>query len=228
MMMLLLFCHQVMYESSWPHRLQHTRLPCPSPSPRICASACPLNQWCHPNVSSSVALFVFCFCGIYTILNYVSWVYRKKTLVPSLSWFSILCVNLCVSPCQGSATNRPSRGECNPLPLRGGRRDLPAVILDTMQLEHHPCRCSRGATIWRNLRICSRTHGSLLQAWPFQQDSRYKYLGLYILPVLSHYGQLPQEIPDNQGCHCLRSTELQDLRDGNDHPGEEFKAWRSH
>ena len=178
-------------------------------------------QTSHPLSPSLSSVFV-----IYTILNHVSWVSRKKTLVPSLSWFSILCVNLRVSPCQGSIS--PSRGECNPPPLRGGRIDLPAVILDTMQLEHHPCRCSRWATIWWNLRICSRTHGSLLQAWPFQQDSRYKYLGLYILPVLSHYGQLPQEIPGNQGCHCLRSTELQDLRDGNDHPGEEFKARRSH
>ena len=164
----------------------------------------------------------------YTILNHVSWICRKKTLVPSLTWFPTLCVNPCVSPCQGSATNSPSRGECNLPPLRGGHVDLPAVILDTMQLEHHPHHCSRGATIWQNLRIYSRTHGSLLHAWPFQQGSWYEYLGLYILPALSHYSQLPQEIPDHQGHHRLRSTELQDLRDGNNHLGEEFKARRSH
>ena len=33
---------------------------CPSPSPRVCPSSCPLNQWCHPTISSSVALFSFC------------------------------------------------------------------------------------------------------------------------------------------------------------------------
>ena len=43
--------------SSWPHELQHTRLPCPSPSPRICSNSCPLSQWCHPAFSSSVSPF---------------------------------------------------------------------------------------------------------------------------------------------------------------------------
>ena len=39
------------------HGLQHTRLPCPSLSPRVCWNSCPLSWWCHPNISSSVALF---------------------------------------------------------------------------------------------------------------------------------------------------------------------------
>ena len=33
----------------WPHGLQHTRLPCPSPSLRVCLNSCPLSQWCHDN-----------------------------------------------------------------------------------------------------------------------------------------------------------------------------------
>ena len=37
--------------------LQHTRLPCPSPSPGACSNLCPLSQWCHPNISSSVIPF---------------------------------------------------------------------------------------------------------------------------------------------------------------------------
>ena len=41
------------------HRLQHARLPCPSPSPRVCSNSCPLSQWCHSTISFSVALF-FC------------------------------------------------------------------------------------------------------------------------------------------------------------------------
>ena len=39
------------------HGLQHTRLPCPSPSPEVCSNSCPLSQWCHPAVSSSVIPF---------------------------------------------------------------------------------------------------------------------------------------------------------------------------
>ena len=47
----------VMSDSLRPHKLQHTRLPCPFPSPGICSDSCPLSQWCHPTISSSVALF---------------------------------------------------------------------------------------------------------------------------------------------------------------------------
>ena len=47
---LLLFSSLVM--SLWPHELQHIRLPCTSPSPRVCL--CSLSQWCHPTISSSV------------------------------------------------------------------------------------------------------------------------------------------------------------------------------
>ena len=51
-----------MSNSLWPHGLQHARLPCPSPSPRVCPSSCPLNWWFHPVTSFSVALFFFFFC----------------------------------------------------------------------------------------------------------------------------------------------------------------------
>ena len=37
-----------------PHGLQHARLPCPPLSLRVCSNSCPLSQWCHPTISSSV------------------------------------------------------------------------------------------------------------------------------------------------------------------------------
>ena len=40
--------------------LQHTRLPCPSPSPGACSNSCPSNQWCHITISSSVVSFFSC------------------------------------------------------------------------------------------------------------------------------------------------------------------------
>ena len=39
------------------HGLQNSRLPCPSPIPRACSNSCPLSQWCHPTISSSVISF---------------------------------------------------------------------------------------------------------------------------------------------------------------------------
>ena len=54
------FSHSVVSDSLWPHRLQHTRLPCPSPTPRAYTKSCPLHQWCHPTISSSVIPFSSC------------------------------------------------------------------------------------------------------------------------------------------------------------------------
>ena len=55
-LLLLLFSHSVMSDSLQLHGLQHTRLPCPSVSPRVC----PLSQWCHPTISSSVTPTPLC------------------------------------------------------------------------------------------------------------------------------------------------------------------------
>ena len=44
----------------WPHGLQHTTLPCASPIPGACSNSCPLSNWCHPAISSSVFPFSSC------------------------------------------------------------------------------------------------------------------------------------------------------------------------
>ena len=56
----LLFSHSVMFDSLWPHGLYHAMLLCPSPSPGVCSSSCPLSQWWHPTISSSVIPFSSC------------------------------------------------------------------------------------------------------------------------------------------------------------------------
>ena len=55
-----LFCRCSVAQSCptlWPHGLQHAGFPCPSLSPGACSNSCPLSQWCHPTVSSSVIPF---------------------------------------------------------------------------------------------------------------------------------------------------------------------------
>ena len=54
------FSHSVMSDSLQPHELQHTRPPCPSPTPGVHPNSCPLSQWCHPTVSSSAVPFSSC------------------------------------------------------------------------------------------------------------------------------------------------------------------------
>ena len=49
-----------MSNSLQPDGLQHTRLPCPLPSPGACSNSCPFSPWCHPTISSSVVPFSSC------------------------------------------------------------------------------------------------------------------------------------------------------------------------
>ena len=46
-----------MSDSFRPHELQYSRLPCSLLSPGVCSNSCPLNRWCHPTTSASVAPF---------------------------------------------------------------------------------------------------------------------------------------------------------------------------
>ena len=54
------FSHSVVADSLRPHGLQHTRPPCPSPTPRVYPNSCPLSRWWHPSISSSVIPFSSC------------------------------------------------------------------------------------------------------------------------------------------------------------------------
>ena len=47
-----------MFNSLQPHGQQHTRLPCPSPPPRVCSNSCPSSWWCHPTISSCYHLLL--------------------------------------------------------------------------------------------------------------------------------------------------------------------------
>ena len=94
-LLLLLFSCQAMSYSSQPHRMQHTRLPCPSLSPRVCANSCPLSQWCHPIVSSFAA-FSFCLHSFSASGSFpMSWLFTSggHTIGISVS-ASVLPMNL--------------------------------------------------------------------------------------------------------------------------------------
>ena len=51
------FSLSVLSNSLWPHGLPHARPSCPSPIPGVYSNTCPLSQWCHPTISSSVIAF---------------------------------------------------------------------------------------------------------------------------------------------------------------------------
>ena len=54
------FSCSVVSNSLRPHESQHGRPPCPSQTPRVYSNSCPLSQWCHPAISSSVVSFSSC------------------------------------------------------------------------------------------------------------------------------------------------------------------------
>ena len=54
------FSCSVVSDSLWSRGLQHARFPSPSPVPGVYLNPCPLSQWCHPAISSSVIPFSFC------------------------------------------------------------------------------------------------------------------------------------------------------------------------
>ena len=54
------FSHSVVSDSMQLHELQHTRPPCPSPTPGVYPNSRPLSQWCHPTIPSSIVPFSSC------------------------------------------------------------------------------------------------------------------------------------------------------------------------
>ena len=51
------FSCSVVFDALWPHELQHARPPCPSPTSGVYLNSCPLSQWYHPTILSSIVLF---------------------------------------------------------------------------------------------------------------------------------------------------------------------------
>ena len=73
------------------HGLQHSRLRCPSPSPGVFSDSCPLSQWCHPTISSSVIPFSSCFQSFPA-----SWSSNESILC--IKWSKYWSFNFSISP----------------------------------------------------------------------------------------------------------------------------------
>ena len=93
-----LLSHDPFVTSLWPHELQHTRLPCLSPSPGACSNSCPLSWWCHPTISSLVAPFSSCPQSFPA-----SWPFPVSQLFVSGSQIVKFIVRKYIGSCQGSA-----------------------------------------------------------------------------------------------------------------------------
>ena len=101
------FSHSVVPDSLWPHRLQHTRLPCPSPSPGACSNPCLLKGITHLLLCCPLLLPPSIFPSIRVFSNEsVLWIrwpkYWSFSISPSneysglisfrIDWFDFLAV----------------------------------------------------------------------------------------------------------------------------------------
>ena len=122
------FSCSVMSNSLWPHGMQPTRLPCPSPTPRACSNSCSLSRWYHPTISPSVVPFSSCLHSF-----------------PQISIFSNESVLLMRWPkyWSFSFSISPSNEHPGLISLRTDWFDLPAVqgTLKSL-LQHHSSKTS--------------------------------------------------------------------------------------
>ena len=106
------FSHSVMSDSLQSHGLQHTRLPCPSPSPRVCSNPCSLCWRCHPTISSSVIPFSsylqsfpasgsFQMSQLFASAGQSSRVSASTTVLPIQDWFSLGFTGWISLQCEG-------------------------------------------------------------------------------------------------------------------------------
>ena len=85
--------YSVMSDSLQPHGLQHTRLPCPSPTTRAYSDSCQLSQWCHPTISFSVIPFSSCLQPFPASGSVFKWV-NSSHQVGSIGWSVHLPMNI--------------------------------------------------------------------------------------------------------------------------------------
>ena len=77
----------VVSDSLWPHGPQHARPPCPSPTPEACSDSCPLSQWCHATISSSVEADVFSETLLLFWWSLVPLAFLNPAWTSGSSWF---------------------------------------------------------------------------------------------------------------------------------------------
>ena len=91
-----LFICSVVSDSLRPHGQQHTRLPCPSLSPRVCSNSCPLNWWWHPTISSSVIPFSSCLQSFPSGSLPMGWLFASGgPSIGTSASASVLLMNIC-------------------------------------------------------------------------------------------------------------------------------------
>ena len=110
------FGHSTVSNSLWRYGLQHTRLPCPSPTLRACSNLCPLNPWCHPTILCPLLLLPSVFPSIRVFSN---------ELVLRIRWPKYWNFSFSISPSNEYSGLISFRMDClDPLEVQGTLKRL--------------------------------------------------------------------------------------------------------
>ena len=149
-----------MSDTPWPHELQHTRLPCPSPTSRACSNSSPSSGWCHPTISFSVVPFSSCLSlsqhrGIFIKFLFFFFFPHHAAAAAAQSLQS--CSTLC-GPIEGSPSGSPVPA------IDSLFYSLPPLLLLLSLLFHLMINALRS---WSCCHICSTSTPSSRQSHPF-------------------------------------------------------------
>ena len=188
LLLLLSFIRQVITDSLWSHGLQHTRHPCPSPSPKVCPSSGPLHPWCHRTIS---------FCWPLLFLNKQS-VLEQKSVSRTISSVQLLsCVwifaTLGTTACQSS------------LSITNSRNTLKLTSIESVMPSNHLILCHPLlllSSIFPSIRVFSN-ESTVRIRWPkcwnfnfsISLSNEYTYIcipSLWGLPPPSYPSRSPQ------------------------------------
>ena len=132
---LLLFSHKALSNSLQSHGVQHSRLLCPTLSPRVCSNICPLSWWCHPTISPCHAFLllpsIFHSISVFScelaLCNrwpkHWSWSF-SFIISPSSEYSGLISFNIDWSPC----SPRDSQ-ESSPAPQLENTNSLALILL---------------------------------------------------------------------------------------------------
>ena len=126
------FSYSVMSDALRPHELQHTRPPCPPPTPGVHSNSRPLSRWCHPAISSSGVLFSSCHQSL------PAWVFSNESTL-SMRWPKYWSFSFSIVP----SKEHPAL-----ISFRMDWLDL-LVVQGTLKslLQHHS---SKASILWRS------------------------------------------------------------------------------
>jgi len=140
------FSRSVVSDSVRPHESQHTRPPCPSPTPEVHSDSRPSSRWCHPAISSSVLLVISILSDKEDIKNTLKWssAQNLRVISPNIHLHAFVWDQSVWISCTALLIPITERGVCF---TRSSKFLVLGAVLLTSQITC-PCLSDSSAPFW--------------------------------------------------------------------------------